>query len=394
MMSTVLLNALASTAGGGLTYLRNVLPRLARADTGFEFIALLPPERVDEYRGFVGDQIDLVTVRRTGTLARLWWEQTGLRTLIHNKRVDLLVALGNFALFDAPVPQIVLSRNDLYFSPDFERDLRHRRLYTELATNRMKRWLALKSIKIADINVTPSNAFRERLTSLNGQPPHRIEVIPFGFDPVVFRSDPTPLEHHQLEKLKLDQPYHRVLFVSHYNYFRNFETLIRAIQHLPDDVLIVLTTDIRRGAIYGGYDATAAADLIDDLGVRDRIAMLGEVPYSRLHHVYQLCDAFVCPSYSESFGHPLVEAMASGLPVIAANLAIHREMCGDAAVYFDVFDASALAEGCKRVLNDKALADRLKASGNERSKQFSWDTHVESLLRLMTESLSAERMIT
>jgi glycosyltransferase involved in cell wall biosynthesis len=107
--------------------------------------------------------------------------------------------------------------------------------------------------------------------------------------------------------------------------------------------------------------------------------MLGAVEYGSLHRLYRLCDVFVCPSYSESFGHPLVEAMATGTPVIAADLPVHREVCGEAAVYFDVFDEIALAAQCVQVLADQTLNEKLKAGGLARSRQFSWDEHVRQL---------------
>src|SRR5262249_14975685 len=119
------------------------------------------------------------------------------------------------------------------------------------------------------------------------------------------------------------------------------------------------------------------------LSVREDIAMLGAVEYGMLHRLYKLCDVFVCPSYSESFGHPLVEAMASGVPVVAANLPVHREVCGGAAVYFDVLDEAALALQCVRVLADRCWSGRLKTDGLARSRQFSWDEHARGLSALI-----------
>lgn len=388
-MPTILINALASTAGGGITYLRSVLPRLAKLPGELGLIALVPRESIEEYRKLVGNRIEVESSPAEGTLARLWWEQTGLRSLVGNRHVDLVIALGNFALMSAPVPQILFNRNDLYFSGEFERDLLSRGLWREFLGNRFKRWLSLRSIRAADINVTPTHAFADRLAKFNGGDAGIFKVIPFGFDPVAFSGGSLPLDPGQIEKLKLGNPCRRLLCVSHYNYFRNFETLIRALPYLPEDVQLVLTTDIRRGAVYGGYDATAASRLIDDLGVRDRIAMLGPVAYDRLHHLYKLCDLFVCPSYSESFGHPLVESMASGLPVAAANLPVHREICGEAAVYFDTFGERALASACNQLLTDEALAKELIAEGLERSRNFSWDRHVESLTSVIQQCLAS-----
>lgn len=388
---TVLFNALASTAGGGVTYLRNVLPLLSRADESQRFVILVPPLQLQSFAALSNERMKIETVKIDGTAKRMWWEQTGLRKVIKSEQINVLVSLGNFALLASPVPQILFNRNDLFFSEDFERDLKRRNLSSALIAHRFKAWLAKQSIKQATMNVTPTTAFAERIRSVTALRNAKIEPLRFGFDAESFMKNPEPLPDSLTAKLNLSESCRRILFVSHYNYFRNFETLIRALpviksrlkQQTGETVQLVLTTDIKRDANYGGYDATAAAELIDQLGVREDIAMLGAVDYGNLHQLYKLCDVFVCPSYSESFGHPLVEAMASGVPVVSANLPVHREVCGEAAIYFDVFDEHDLAERCVQVFADKDLSDKLRVRGLAQSREFSWSEHVRQLIALI-----------
>lgn len=388
----VLINALASTAGGGVTFLHNVLPRLADSDPLNHYLVLVPAQHLTEHRQWASERVRVESAPvNGGTLARAWWEQTQLRSLLKARRIDVLVSMGNFALLAAPVPQLLFNGNDLYFSGDFERDLTARGLRRAVAVHRLKSRLAKVSIKQADINVTPTQAFTERIRACDGLGDCAFAVLPFGFDSQVFTADAAPLAAAQLAKLDLRADCYRLLYVSHYNYFRNFETLLRALPLIKQAVAtqsgkrvqLVLTTDLKRGAVYGGYDATAAAELIDQLGVRADIAMLGSVPYSRLHQLYRQCDLSVCPSYSESFGYPLVEAMAAGVPVAAANLPVHREICGDAAVYFEVFNERELAAQCVRLLTDAPLRATLIERGRQRSRQFSWDEHVRKLVELI-----------
>jgi glycosyltransferase involved in cell wall biosynthesis len=395
-MSRILINALSSNAGGGTTYLRNVLPRLEQFDAINHYIVLVPPEHREAYRSVASAHLRIETVAPPGgALGRAVWEQTQLRRYIRRNRIGVLVSLGNFAMLGTSVPQVLFSRNELYFSDEFETDLKKRGEWAALIAHRAKAQLARKSIQQAQINVTPTAAFADRIRRSAGMDAVRFEILPFGFDPHAFAENGGGLGAQHLAQLRPDQPLRRLLYVSHYNYFRNFETLIRALpairhqvqQTEQKDVLLVLTTDIRRGAVYGGYDATAAANLIDQLGLRDVIAMLGPVDYNQLHHVYRMCDAFVCPSYSESFGHPLVEAMALGVPVVSANLPVHREVCGDAAIYFKPFNEKELAEQAVRVLCEGDLAQSLRERGVERSRQFSWDQHVRKLVRLIERCL-------
>ena len=390
MAKLVLLNALASTAGGGLTYLNNVLPRLAEA-RGAKFLTLVPPEKLENFRRWANNNLSVETVKTGGALKRMWWEQTKLDAFARARGAQAVVALGNFAMLRSAAPQLLFNRNDLYFSPVFAADLQRRGEWGKLAKHRAQAWLARQSIKRATLNVAPTAAFAAKITARAGLQHVSVEVLPFGFDANAFPAQAEPLSATQLAALRPGQDCHRLLFVSHYNYFRNFETLLRALPSLRAqllartgrDVLLVLTTNIQRGAIYGGYDATEAAALIDRLQMHGHIAMLGSIEYAKLPELYRACDAFVCPSYAESFGHPLLEAMAAGLPVIASDLPVQREVCGDAARYFATFDEHDLAETCAGVLADEALKADLKARGLAQSKKFSWDAHVRRLLQLI-----------
>jgi glycosyltransferase involved in cell wall biosynthesis len=74
--------------------------------------------------------------------------------------------------------------------------------------------------------------------------------------------------------------------------------------------------------------------------------------------------------------------MASGLPVIASDLAVHREICRDAAVYFPRFSSENFAEAVVQVLRSEEASKRMVAIGLERAHFFSWKTHVERVLEL------------
>ena len=214
-----------------------------------------------------------------------------------------------------------------------------------------------------------------------------VEVIYHGFDQETFCADAAPLPGDVQDKLDSTRDAIRLLFVSHYNYYRNFETLFQALPLLRKAmggrrVLLVLTCNLRSEDNPGPYGTERAASLIRKLGIADQVLELGAIPYRQLHHLYRQCDIYVTPAYTETFAHPLVEAMASGLAVVASDLPVHREICGDAAVYFPRFSPQALAECVVRVHQSEALTKRLAEAGLKRSREFSWRTHVECLVRL------------
>jgi glycosyltransferase involved in cell wall biosynthesis len=113
------------------------------------------------------------------------------------------------------------------------------------------------------------------------------------------------------------------------------------------------------------------------------------VPYHLLHHLYRSCDIYVSPAYTETFAHPLVEAMSSGLPVVASDLPVHREICQDAATYFPRFSPAILAEQVLQIHQSPELAETLSRNGLKRAQDFRWDAHVDSLLALAQKLLIA-----
>jgi glycosyltransferase involved in cell wall biosynthesis len=379
-MMHLFINSLAASAGGGLTYIRNLIPHLTATPNLRVTVALGPGLR-EEFRGF--DTVAFVELQAPAAL-RFWYEQSVLPALIRRCRADVLLSTGNFALRNSPVPQILLSRNSLYTSAEYYRDLLSRHEYRTWLETRLRTVLAKRSIHWADATVAPSEAFAAELRRWTGV---HIEAIHHGFDSAGFTRDPSPLAVEVEQKLRAAESSLKLLFVSHYNYYRNFETLLRALPLLRDrlmdrSVKLLLTCKLAPGQNPGAYHPEAAAKLVRELGVADMVVELGAIPYRQLHQLYRRADIYVTPAYTETFAHPLVEAMASGLPVVASDLAVHREICGEAAIYFRAFSAPELCERVAQLAGSPETLRRMSALGRERSLQFSWKTHGEKILQL------------
>lgn len=393
-MTRLFINGLAASAGGGLTYLRNIIPHLSRR-TDAETTVLLRTSVRSEF----GDLPNISFIEKPespqtrGALQRFVFEQTALPKLIRRSGAQILIATGNFALWNSPVPQILLSRNSLYTSGDFIRDIRERREYALLADTLFKGWLARRSIARADFTLAPSESFALELSRWSGR---KVASLHHGFDHDAFTGDPAPLPMPVKAQIDQGQNTLRLLFVSHYNYYRNFETLFRALPLLREGlkgrkVQLLLTCRLSSGQNPGSYRAEAASSLLNQLHNNDSVVELGTVPYHSLHNLYRACDIYVTPAYAESFAHPLIEAMSSGLPVIASDLPVHREICGDAGIYFPRFSPEALAERILNVHESPALAATLSSNGLRRARDFSWSQHVAQLLVLAQSLIPSQR---
>jgi glycosyltransferase involved in cell wall biosynthesis len=328
----------------------------------------------------------------SSTSRRFLHEQKTMASLIRRAGAQVLISTGNFALWNSPVPQILLSRNSLYTSPDFVRDVRARGDYVLWLDTLIKGWFARQSIRRADVTVAPSEAFARELTQWSCR--ENVSVH-HGFNPQVFTRDQEPLPEPVQAALAAGPDALRLLFVSHYNYYRNFETLFRALPILKTTLRgkkfkLYLTCRLDSRHNPGTYRAEAASSLVTRLRAEHDIVELGAIPYRSLHHLYRACHIYVTPAYAESFAHPLVEAMSSGLPVIASDLPVHREICGDAAMYFPRFSPDELANCVRRIHDDPDLAAKLSQAGVARAKDFSWTEHVTCLLNL-AQRLAAER---
>jgi glycosyltransferase involved in cell wall biosynthesis len=127
-------------------------------------------------------------------------------------------------------------------------------------------------------------------------------------------------------------------------------------------------------------DPRIAHAVIDRLGLRDAVVILGPVPDADLPALYTAAELLALPSLHEGFGLPVLEAMACGTPVVAADIPALAETAGGAALLVDPRDASALAAAMRALVLDGALRRRLRAAGLRHAAGFTWDLSAEHTL--------------
>lgn len=127
--------------------------------------------------------------------------------------------------------------------------------------------------------------------------------------------------------------------------------------------------------------ADALRGLAGTLGIADRLSILGPVDDAVLAGLYAQACVLCTASLDEGFGLPVLEAMAAGLPVVASDLPVARELAGEAAVRFPPGDVTALSRALARVLADAGLRDALAARGRERARDYTWQATAEATMR-------------
>lgn len=119
---------------------------------------------------------------------------------------------------------------------------------------------------------------------------------------------------------------------------------------------------------------------------------LGNRSYDRLPELYRQHDVFVFPSVSETFGHPMAEALSVGLPIVAADTALAREICGDAALYFEPFSSRDLCHRLTELDRDPALRSTLAERSRQRALHlYRWSDHVDRLLSIFKSVIRIAR---
>jgi glycosyltransferase involved in cell wall biosynthesis len=221
-----------------------------------------------------------------------------------------------------------------------------------------------REIAIADGIIAVSDSTRRDLLQFYEIDPRRVHAIHSGVAPL---PEPVPVP---------GLPKHYILFVGTIEPRKNLEVLLDAFDELRrsgdyDGSLVVA------GKI--GWKSEAIARRLKG----PHIVHLDYLPAAQLATAYRNADVFVFPSIYEGFGFPMLEAMESGVPVIAARSSSLPEVGGDAALYFDPRNAGELAGQLRRVLRDETLRRDLAQRGRQRIARFRWDRAAEETLKVL-----------
>ncbi len=295
------------------------------------------------------------------------------------------------------------ARLDLLHSPDFivprwwrrpavatVHDLTFLR-HPEYLTEESRRYYGQvhRSLGQAAAVIAVSRHTAAEIAALTATPAAKVHVVPNAVHPR-FRpegdaaADQAVWTRHGLMADGRPRPY--VLFVSTIEPRKNLATLLRAFDLLrrtdPELRLVLAGAE--------GWLSGSVHDLARDLGLGDSARFLGRVADEDLPALYRGARLLAHPALDEGFGLPVAEALASGTPVAASRAGSLPEIAGDAALLLDPLDLGAWAHAMARLLDDAALAARLRAAGPRQTAPLSLAAMAEGTLRAYGAALGAE----
>jgi len=236
------------------------------------------------------------------------------------------------------------------------------------ALDRLLLRLSYLGLKRMDAVIAVSEYSRQIVIRRLGMPAERVFRVYSGNDNQHFR----PVADARTKLAERygfpDDPHRKImLYVGAEFPRKNLKAILHTLKRLPSHVSL-----LKVGGPGGERFRVDTKKLIAELALDDRVFFFEPVPEEDLPLFYSAADVYVCASFVEGFGHPILEAMACGTPVVSSNAASLPEITGDAAIRVSPEDIDALAEAVEGVLCEKVLRERMIASGLQQAASFSW----------------------
>lgn len=367
------------TYGGINTYFNQVLPRIA-SRPGTTVDILLPPV----CKGAPPD----APVRRLRR--NILPTRTGLSWRLDD-RIEAMVEHLNFGLTGLwAMTKMDSIFHSTYFTwlptaiphVGIALDLNHE-VFPHLYSDDFGRWLRRRYpvyLRHARRIIAISQTTKDLLTRFYGIDPELVDVVHLATDPSTFYVDRNESAFDHLSKeFSIRQPY--LLYVGvHSSAFKNLAVVRDALTRWPRHTPMTLV-------VAGPPWDERQREMIAGLPRHVHIRLVPNPREAALRTLYNFATAFVYPSFSEGFGIPLLEAMACGTPVLASDIAVFREVAGDAALYFDPGDPAAVVAGLERCL-DRDIRGEYVGRGLRRVTRYSWDATAAGTYEVYQKALA------
>ena len=348
--------------GGPANHLRKLLTTLSDGGTPHEWTFIVNSQfPLPEH---LAPTIAIEQLHVRGPVDRLYQDFFRQRVRASVSDADVLLNLADFGPLPHRLPVVTFQRNPNYYDTELL-SLRHRgnRLNWELR-RRLAHWVVRQS----DLVLCPSRAMTASVAGTVGLSSDRVHALHHPFDVRSVAGGWVPCSPP------------RLLYVGHLMPHKNHHWLLQvfAASGLANDGVELWMTAAREDwpSAYDRLVYTAQEE-----GISDAVRLLGRVPPAEVPDLYRMSTLFVFASLGESFGFPLVEALASGTPTLALDTPIARELCGGSARYLPK-DVDAAASQLRAAYRDDARdLEHWSQAARARAAEFciSWPTWLQRL---------------
>jgi alpha-1,3-rhamnosyl/mannosyltransferase len=357
----VLIYAPAARMGGARVHVLGLVPELAALAAGDAGLLIAQPDLIAELPALSPSwTLHAEQAQRRGFLGRLLWEQQVLPRIARQWKADVLLSFGSFVPLRAPCPTVLEAGNALPFTRQYWHVMAEQP--RALQAEEQARWVLLRaSLRAAARVLTPTRAMRQDVVTSMPELVNRVDVAFWGVSPVFReRSWHAPADGEV------------VLGVSKHGINKEFDVLVRALARVRRRLGLKRTRLVLTGHPDESRWSRRTTAIAAQLGLDDAICFAGDVPNPSVPDLIQKARLLVFPTWCESFGLPLAEAIAMGAPAVAANIPACREVGADAARYYRAGDPDSLAESISALLYDPEQARALSQAARLRGQAFSW----------------------
>lgn len=310
------------------------------------------------------------------------WEQYYLPKAVKQLNLDVLHCTSNTAPINCPVPLIITLHDIIYL--EGKSHIASGSWYQRFG-NIYRIWNVPKVFRSATKIITVSEFERSNIIQHFHCAPEKVETVYNGVSPHFKRQDRDTIKRVK-ETFHLPDQY--LLFLGNTAPKKNLKGVLAALKILLDQ------NKLKIPLVMPDFGEANLNHLLTELNANALTSMIhltGYIPNQQLPGVYAGAEAFIYPSLRESFGLPILEAMACACPVITSNNSSMIEIAKDAALLIDPFRPEDIANAIDQVLTDKELAACLIQNGESRAKQFSYRKGAESIHRLYHELYNSTR---
>lgn len=360
-------------------YSRFIIDILSRLHKENQYIIYAPKPKENKALGSILSRENIqITYPASyfGKKFRSLWRIWGINKQIKEEQLSLFHGLSNELPLSIKKSETrsIVTIHDLIFIryPQFYKWI-DRHLYT---------YKFKKACQNSDRIIAISEMTKRDIIAFFGIDADKIDVVYQSCHPIFEQPASSTQKKEIRQKYQLPDKY--ILNVGSIESRKNLLLVVKALHYIPEDISLVA---IGKRTTY----TNEVEEYINKHQLNHRVHILHNIPFQELPVFYQLAKLFVYPSFFEGFGIPIIEAIHSNIPVIAATGSCLEEAGGPDSIYINPNNEKELAININKILTSPDLVNKMTTKGKEYIKRFSDETIAQDIMQVYQKALSATK---